>query len=166
MKMNRAWAMPSKHTFKITPIQELVSKYVGDGLGWLDPFCGENSPAEFTNDLNPDKPTGSHLKAIDFLNSIAGEYNGIIFDPPYSNEQIKRVYESVGLRFTHEDSKGLFQKEKKVAATKIKPGGIAITCGWNSNGFGKGLGFEIVEILLVAHGSMHNDTIVTVERKI
>lgn len=27
-------------------------------------------------------------------------------------------------------------------------------------------GFEIVEILLVAHGSNHNDTIVTVEKKV
>lgn len=29
-----------------------------------------------------------------------------------------------------------------------------------------GNGFEIIEILLVAHGGMHNDTIVTVERKL
>lgn len=47
----------------------------------------------------------------------------------------------------------------------IKPNGLAISCGWNSGGFGKMLGFEIVEILLVAHGGNHNDTIVTVERK-
>ena len=41
-----------------------------------------------------------------------------------------------------------------------------ITCGWNSNGFGKNRGFEIIEILLVAHGQHRNDTIVTVERKV
>jgi len=29
---------------------------------------------------------------------------------------------------------------------------------------GKNRGFEIVEILLVAHGGHHNDTIVTVEK--
>lgn len=34
------------------------------------------------------------------------------------------------------------------------------------NGIGKTRGFEIVEILLVAHGGNHNDTIVTVERKL
>lgn len=33
-------------------------------------------------------------------------------------------------------------------------------------GIGKKNGFEIIEILLVAHGGMHNDTIVTVERKL
>lgn len=39
------------------------------------------------------------------------------------------------------------------------------TAEWNSGGFGKNLGFEMIEILLVPHGGHHNDTIVTVERK-
>lgn len=30
----------------------------------------------------------------------------------------------------------------------------------------KKYGFEIIEILLVAHGGWHNDTIVTVEKKV
>lgn len=45
-------------------------------------------------------------------------------------------------------------------------GGVVITCAWNSGGIGAGLGFEQQEILLVAHGGWHNDTIVTVEKKI
>ena len=48
----------------------------------------------------------------------------------------------------------------------IRTGGHAISFGWNSNGFGKRRGFEIVEIMLVAHGTHHNDTIVTVEKKV
>jgi len=48
----------------------------------------------------------------------------------------------------------------------LKPNGIVISFGWNSSGVGKVRGFEIIEILLVAHGGMHNDTICTVERKI
>ena len=47
----------------------------------------------------------------------------------------------------------------------LRPGGISISFGWNSSGIGKKRGFEIIEILLVAHGGMHNDTICTVERK-
>ena len=34
-----------------------------------------------------------------------------------------------------------------------------------SNAFGKKRGFEIEEILIVAHGGNRNDTLVTVERK-
>jgi len=45
-------------------------------------------------------------------------------------------------------------------------GGFAISFGWNSIGMGKTHGFEIIEILLVCHGGAHNDTIVTVDRKV
>ena len=106
--------MPNKWTFQIPPIRDLVARYVGDGKGWIDPFAGMSSPAEFTNDLNPAMPAQCHLDALNF----------------------------------------------------IIPGGIAISCGWNSIGMGKTHGFEIIEILLVCHGRAHNDTIVTVERKI
>ncbi len=165
MTITRKWAMPDKWTFKIKPIAHLLSKYVGDGIGWLDPFAGENSPAEITNDINKDRQTKYHLKADEFLNQMNGSYNGILFDPPYSNRQMKECYEGAGLKFTFEDSQSLFQYEKKIIAPKIKTGGIAICFGWNSTGFGKGLGFEFIEILLIAHGGAHNDTIVTVERK-
>jgi len=48
----------------------------------------------------------------------------------------------------------------------MKHDGIVVSFGWNSGGIGKKYGFEIEEILLVPHGGSHNDTIVTVERKI
>lgn len=48
----------------------------------------------------------------------------------------------------------------------VKKDGYVITCGWNSGGIGKKYGFEIIEILLVPHGGWHNDTIITVERKV
>ena len=48
----------------------------------------------------------------------------------------------------------------------LRVGGITIWCGWNSTGMGKKQGFEIKEILLVCHGSDHNDTICIVEEKI
>ena len=46
MKITRVWAMPSKDTFTIKPIAELLKRYVGSGLCWIDPFAGENSPAQ------------------------------------------------------------------------------------------------------------------------
>ncbi len=98
--INRVWAMPSKDTFTIKPIKELVSKYVGDGKSWLDPFAGYNSPAEITNDLNPDTPAKFHLDSVEFcktcLNGIL--YNGVLFDPPYSLTQLKQCYNSIGIK--------------------------------------------------------------------
>ena len=48
----------------------------------------------------------------------------------------------------------------------VKPNGKVICFGWNSNGVGKTRGFDMEKILLIAHGSRRNDTIVTVETKL
>jgi len=169
MIINRVWAMPNKWTFRIKPIAELLARYVSDGKGWIDPFAGENSPAEFTNDLNPVRPTGYHLDALEFLKRLNGNrYKGILFDPPYTPRQVKECYDEVGRHMEQDDALlGYKRGQYKALITPlIIAGGISISCGWNSVGMGKKYGFEILEILLVCHGSDHNDTIVTVERKI
>lgn len=166
MNINRIWAMPSKHTFQIKPIAMLLNKYVGDGRGWIDPFAGENSPAEITNDLNPDKPTKFHLHAKEFTAQLTGTYSGVLFDPPYSLRQVKECYDAIGIKLFADDTQRFPQNVKELIAPKIINNGIAITFGWNSQGFGKNLGFEMIEVLMVPHGGSHNDTIVTVERKV
>ena len=166
MNLQRQWAMPSRHTFTIKPIATLLSKYIGDGTGWIDPFAGENSPAEITNDLNPNKPTKFHLHAKEFAMQLDGKYKGVLFDPPYSLRQVKECYDEIGVKLFQDDTQRFPQNVKEVIAPKIENGGYAITFGWNSQGFGKNLGFEILEVLLVPHGRSHNDTIVTVERKL
>lgn len=47
----------------------------------------------------------------------------------------------------------------------MKPNGICLSFGWNTNGVGKKREFEIIEILVVAHGGSKNDTLCTVEKK-
>lgn len=160
--------MPNKWTFTIKPIRELLDGYVGDGKGWIDPFAGKNSPAEITNDLNPDMPTKNHLDAVDFLKSQkANSANGILLDPPYSITQAKECYDSYGAKELEVkvSSMGYWANIKNEMARIIKPKGKAICCGWTSMGLGKGRGFEMQRILLVPHGGSKNDTIVTVEKK-
>ena len=168
MKIERKWAMPDKWTFRIKPIAELLSKYVGDGKGWIDPFAGKNSPAEITNDLNPEMPTKYHLEAIDFLQQLKRkDYSGGLYDPPYSLRQIMECYEGIGHQVDKKWATTKFYSEAKTyLADKIKSGGIVISFGWNSIGMGKNRGFKIIEILLVCHGRLHNDTICVVEQKI
>ena len=167
MKINRIWAMPNKWTFKIKPIKEILEKYVGDGKGWIDPFAGMNSPAEITNDLNPKAKAKYHMKALDFVKQLEGQYDGILFDPPYSGRQVKECYNDLKIDIQRDDTNAFFYcSVKREIADKIKVGGIAISFGWNSNGIGKKNGFEIIEVLLISHGSAHNDTIVTIERKL
>ncbi len=166
IKMSRVWAMPNKWTFQIPPIADLLLKYVGDGKGWIDPFAGKYSPAELTNDLNPAMPTKYHLDAIEFLEQVNGKYIGGIFDPPYSLRQIMECYQGFGIAVDKQFATTKFYKvAKDLLSRKIVPGGLVISCGWNSIGMGKRRGFDLIEILLVCHGRSHNDTIVTVERK-
>ena len=165
MEVNRTFARANKWTFKIPPIAELLTRYMNGGT-WVDPFAGANSPAEITNDMDVEMPTNYHMEAVDFCRSLTGEYDGVLIDPPYSYRQISEHYKGHGVKATYKDtSYNFYGRVYKEIAPKVRTGGIAITFGWNSNGIGICRGFEIIEILLVAHGLHHNDTIVTVERK-
>ena len=170
MKIERKWSMPSKWTFTIKPIKELLERYKAHGLFkegvWVDPYAGKYSPADITNDINPKMPTTHHLDAKDFCAELEGEFDGVLFDPPYSYRQVTEHYKAVGIKATMLDtSTNFYNRTKNLLADKIKVGGLAICFGWNSVGFGKNRGFEMIEVLLVCHGGHHNDTIVTVERK-
>src|SRR3990167_3083055 len=159
--------MPSKWTFQIPPIAALVAKYVGDGKGWIDPFAGETSPAEFTNDLNPERKAMHHMDALNFLKSLDGQYKGVLFDPPYSYRQMMECYEEIGAGgITSRHATNFYGDLRNALDPLIQQGGLALSFGWNSIGMGKTHGWEIIEILLVCHGRAHNDTICTVERKV
>ena len=166
MIINREWAMPSEYTFTIKPIVELLEKYVGNGKGWIDPFAGTSKWATITNDHNPEFDTHYHLEALDFVNQLKKMYRGVLFDPPYSYRQVSEHYKVIGKKATQLDtSTRFYNRVLNPIANKLILGGTAISFGWNSTGFGKKRGFAIIEILLVNHGGYHNDTIVTVERK-
>lgn len=169
MIINRVWAMPNHNTFSIRPVMHLIQKYLEPGL-WIDPFS-RNSPfaeACITNDLNPEVESDHHLESWDFMNLFQpGSVDGILFDPPYSVRQIAECYKQVGRAVHASDTQSSFYGDRKRKAGEIlKPGGIAISFGWNSGGIGKQNGMEIVEILLVPHGGPHNDTICVVEKKV
>lgn len=167
--INRVKAPPNAWTFTIKPIKELLDRYVKAPEVWVDPFAGKNSPAEWTNDHNPEMPTKFHMDAEDFCKEMSeklGLVYGVLFDPPYSYRQITEHYKTMGLKASQLDtSSNFYNRVMNAICDKVAPGGYAISFGWNSNGFGPHRGFEPVEILLVAHGQHHNDTIVTVERK-
>lgn len=165
--MSRKWCMPSKHTFTMRPAKEVLDRYIDPTKVWVDPFGGYNSPVEECNDLNPDAPTKYHMEAVDFV-QLYETIDGVIFDPPYSPYQLMTSYRESGV--DNDKYKGmnamLYADVKNELADRVKKGGIAISFGWNSNGFGKNRGFELVEVHMLAHGAAHNDTIITVERKI
>ena len=172
MKIERKWAMPNAWTFSIKPIYELLKRYKIEDGEWIDPFAGKFSPAKWTNDGHPDRISKFHLDAFEFAKTceqLTGRpsFDGVLFDPPYSNRQISEHYKKVGKKATSLDtSANFYSRIKSEIGKKIRTGGYAISFGWNTVGFGKKNGFEIVEILIVSHGGSKNDTLVTVEVKL
>ncbi len=167
MRFSRVWTMPNKLTFDIKLIKELLDRYVIEGEVWIDPFARDNKVASITNDLDPDTTAMYHMDALDFLLGIeSASVNGVLFDPPYSSRQVSESYKRLGRSVSMTDTQGSFwSKLKREIGRIVKPGGLVISCAWNTNGIGKTLGFAQLEILLVAHGGVRNDTLITVERK-
>ena len=138
--------MPNHRTFEIKPIKELLDREF-DNI-FVDPF-----PFPFKTD------------ALEYLKSFQDEsVEKLAFDPPYSPRQLKEMYGGAGLDYTTNAS--YWSSLKKEIGRIMKKDGKVISFGWNSGGIGKKYGFEIKKILLVPHGGQHNDTIVTVERKV
>lgn len=169
IKFSRVWAMPNHNTFSVKPIRELIERHITDGI-WLDPFS-RNSPFRnkcITNDLSAEFEADYHLESLEFLKQFGCSCaDGVLFDPPYSPRQISECYKQVGREVHMQDTQASFYGDRKREVARVaKVGGTVISFGWNSGGIGKKLGFEIVEILLVAHGGAHNDTICTVEKKV
>ena len=165
IKINREWAMPNSNTFSIKPIRELIERYLSGTI--IDPFANQNKLATITNDLDPQYDTDYHMDATEFLKILDdNSADVVLWDPPYSPRQIMECYKKFNMTVNMQTTQASYwSKQKEQIARIIKPNGIVITCGWNSGGIGKKYGFKIIEILLVAHGGWHNDTIVTVERK-
>lgn len=174
MKMSRQWAMPNAETFKIKPINVFLYEALRQRPleGWIvDPYVRNSIfklVCDYTNDLNPEIEAGSHLDAGEFLSQFAdNSISFLFFDPPYSPRQVQECYQGIGKKVTAQDTQSSFySRVKDIATPKIKPGGLVACFGWNSNGFGKGRGFEMLEVLLVPHGSNKYDTICTLERKL
>ena len=165
---NRIWEMPNLNTFDIKCIKRLIHKYHKNNMISIDPFANKNKIAKITNDLDPEMKTDYCMDALDFLRQFEkNSIDFVLYDPPYSPRQVSECYKKFGKTVNMQTTQSSFWGNiKKEIARIVKPNGIVISFGWNTNGIGKTKGFEIIEILTVAHGGQHNDTLCTVERKL
>ena len=177
MIITREWSMPNSRTFKIKPIKNIIERYqeeLASNSLVLDPFSNQNIVIDrerlnlITNDIDPQYDTDYSLDALDFLKMFSDEsVDLVLYDPPYSPRQVSEVYKKLDMSVNMQTTQASYWgNQKKEISRIVKKGGYVLTFGWNSGGIGKTKGFEIVEILMVAHGGWHNDTIVTVEKKI
>lgn len=164
---SRAWCMPSADTFSMPPALDFCARYLHGADVVIDPFARNSRLGTLRNDLNPATAAEYHLPAADFVRGLDVVADAAIFDPPYSPRQIAECYAAAGLTpgMVDTQSAGMKAEVRDLLAARLRPGGIALSFGWNSVGFGAGRGFELVEVLLLCHGGDHNDTICIAERK-
>lgn len=157
--------MPNPYTFEMKPIANLISKWISPDMDVADPFAGKSKIAKYSNDL-----AVSGKNSIEWLEELVKSgihVDAVLLDPPYSPRQITEVYKSIGLKASSTDTQNakLYSECRKLLNMILKPGGIALSFGWNSSGWGKKYNYKMLELLLVYHGGAHNDTICLVERK-
>lgn len=165
MALSRQFCAANKHTFKIKPFREMLDRVVKpsqeQGNVWIDPFAGFNSIANVQNDINTEAPTQFHMDAKSFLEHLRDsgqKVDGVLFDPPYSTEQVKVSY--------HNNGKHLFTKEylkqcRDLILELLRSGGMVLCFGWSSNEF-RVPKKNIKQILICDHGAAHITSLCTV----
>lgn len=164
IRLTTAWAMPSRWTFQCPPIAAFCDRWLAGAAVVVDPFAGEARRGTLNNDI-----AYGGIDAAEWCQGLleehAGSVDAVIFDPPYSPRQVQECYQQIGKAVTKRDCQTgrMYREVREPLAELLKPGGIALSFGWNSTGFGKE--WETLEILLCRHGGAHNDTICVAQRK-
>jgi len=163
-QFSTAWSMPSRWTFDLPPVRGFLERWLNGCEVIVDPFCGKSAIGTLRNDL-----ADGGQDAVTWCESLLEEWRGkvdaVLFDPPYSPRQIADCYRGVGLVPGQSDtqSAALYRRVRLPLSELLRPGGVALSFGWQSSGFGKE--WPTGEILLVRHGGAHNDTICVAQRK-
>ena len=139
----RDFCLPNKRTYTMQPVKRLFEQEINGGIV-IDLFS-----FPYKTD------------ALEYIQTQKSNSADVVtFDPPYSDYELGRHYLNKGIS----PSNGPYYKKLRNECFRvIKPDGKIIVFGWNSVRFP---GFKIERILLLNHGGMHNDTIITVQQKI
>ncbi len=168
----RKWCMPNAATFQMRPIRERLESVIKEDSIWIDPFVRNSIVKDkmtYTNDLNEDFSTigvdgkPSHMDGILFLETIPDNFaDGVLFDPPYTVHQVCQIYQGVGGPVRRKQAAKAYDEITRI----LKPNGLLITFGFNTNGPGKKRGFELEHLMDLCHGGSHNDTLVATFKKL
>lgn len=160
MIFSTEWCMPNKWTFQMKPVKAFLERNLSGCKIIVDPFCGTSTLGTHRNDL-----AESGIDAEEWLKSLNVIADAVIFDPPYSPRQISECYQSIGRKCTAKDTQNavLYKNVRNQLERILKNGGVALSFGWQSSGFGKK--WPTTEIMLVQHGGAHNDTICVAQEK-
>ncbi len=142
----------------------------------LDPFARESFTTKLeyaiTNDLNPEMPTDYHLEANDFCELIlsehgAGQYDIILWDPPYTMRQLKELYDGIGLKLFQEQTQNMWGRAIKACQKLLKVNGHFISFGYHTKGIrSRNFSTDEIHIFQTNFAPDAYDVLCTVQRKV
>lgn len=126
-KYSRKFAMGNHETFLLSPVAQLLDRWLEGAEIVVDPFARNSKRGTITNDLNPAMDTHYHLLAEEFVAQIQVKADAVLFDPPYSPRQIAECYQQVGRKCSTQDTQNarLYRRVKDGLDRMLRPGGIA-----------------------------------------
>jgi len=123
----------------------------------IDPFSRSCLWGDKRNDINPKylhEYTTHCMDALEFLkNENSTSIDIVILDPPFSDRQSDEEY---GTNNLYANPKYMSDLGKEIFRV-LKPGGMVLKCGFNSNPPAKG--FDLLKINLAQFGASRNDII-------
>lgn len=129
----------------------------------LDPFSRKCSWGTKRNDLNPEffpQYTTHCMDALEFLQKEATQdTHMVLLDPPFSDRQSSEEY---GTNNLYANPKYMADLGKEIFRV-LKPNGIVIKCGFNSNPPARG--FEMISLHICQMGASRNDILISMWRK-
>ena len=170
VRFTRRNAPVHSDTFACKPIGGFVASYLVQSRVSVDPFARDCRWATHTNDIDPTTQAEHHMDARRFLRMMCLKgvrADLVILDPPYSSRQISDCYNRLGMKAKMHDTQNsrLYKEIKDLVWHLCTEDATVLSFGWNSVGMGISRGFEVVEVLMVCHGSAHNDTLCIAERR-
>lgn len=169
MKIEYAFSMPNKWTFKMKPIWDYVLTVILKHTNILFPFAGFMRFAQIPTknftyiDISTDLPKpyiqGDIFDVLPELIKKQQKYDLIISDPPYSFFQSLHSY-AVNTKVIQQ-----ITQLKQLYNQLLENNGEIIHCGYNTTGMSKKHGYEKTNLLIVNCGGSHNDFLVLTEQK-
>ncbi len=169
--------------FSIPKIRSLLNKYIRHahnaygkaGFRAVDPFARNSFTIQdhnfLTNDLNPEFDTDHNLEFNDFgvlMETLGKRFQLVLFDPPYNLTLLKKHYDGIGKELKQWQTHAMWKRGKDALARCVTHGGIVVSFGYNTKGFGHRRGFEKIAIYNFechAREDQYN-LLVTVEQKL
>lgn len=145
------------------PVAAFIKRHIGGALTIVDPFCGESTIGTHRNDIR-----FGGVDAEEYVRSLVEQgvvADAVLFDPPYSPRQIAECYRAIGVKVERSDTQNarLYRRVRHALGEILSPGGVALSFGWQSTGFGRS--WDTAELLIVQHGGAHSDTLCVAQRR-